>query len=117
MKAHNRGVAQTPANSIGIPGVSPIGRLDRRGLPPPSHEADDYTIGLLGSEGNSFTPVKLSRPQLDLILKLEDRINSAAKLSGFHPTFVVYHGGIRNAGTKEQPVWEPAGKPVRPQRI
>lgn len=107
---------ESPANRLGIPHVPHVGRVDRR-LPPPSHEPDDYTIGLLGSEGNSFTPVKLSRTQLDFVLRLEDRINSAAKLSGFHPTFVVYHGGIRNVGTKQEPVWEPAGKPVRKPRI
>jgi hypothetical protein len=90
--------------------------VDKR-LPPPSDEADDYTIALHGSEGNSFTPVKLSRAQLDIILKLEDRISTAGRLSGFHPIFVVYHGGLKNAGTKDDPVWEPSGKPVRNQRI
>ncbi|AZS12604.1 hypothetical protein HWB99_gp068 [Mycobacterium phage DrLupo] len=114
MKAVNRGVAHTQANLVGIP----HGR-DRRDprLPPPSNESDDYTIALHGSEGNSLTPVKLSRSQLETILKLEDRINAAAKLSGYYPKFVVYHGGLRNVGTKEDPVWEPAGRPVRNQRI
>jgi hypothetical protein len=90
--------------------------VDKR-LPPKSTEADDYTIALHGSEGNSFTPVKLSPQQLETILRLEDRINTAGRLSGFHPIFVVYHGGLHNAGTKEDPVWEPAGKPVRNHRI
>jgi hypothetical protein len=91
-------------------------RRDKR-LPPPSKDPDDYTIGLHGSEGNSFTPIKLSREQLAVVLAVEDRMSSAAKGCGFQPEFRVYYGGVKNVGNKDYPVWEPSGKPVQRLRV
>lgn len=91
-------------------------KRDRR-LPPPSREADDYTIGLLGSEGSSFTPIKLDRAQLGVLLAVEDRINTAAKGYGFVPEMVVYYGGVKNVGLKNDPVWEPSGTRVQRAKV
>ena len=86
-------------------------------LPPPSKDADEYTIGLLGSEGCSFTVIKLNRTQLQMILALENRIDDYARGSVYSPEFVVYYGGLKNSGTKKDPVWEPAGQRVLKPRI
>ncbi|AAN02120.1 gp66 [Mycobacterium phage Barnyard] len=117
MRAQKIPPVASQANRLGIPGVTSGGERRDPRLPPPSQTPDDYTIALHGSEGNSLTPVKLSRSQLETILKLEDRINTAGKTSGYPPVFVVYHGGLKNVGSKQDPIWEPAGKPVRNQRI
>lgn len=86
-------------------------------LPPPSRDADDYTIALLGSEGSSFTPVKLSRIELATLLAIEDRINTHARGFGYQPELIVYYGGVKNIGTKDDPVWEPSGNRVQRPKI
>jgi hypothetical protein len=93
------------------------GQLTARPLAPVSHDADDYTIALYGSEGSSFTPMQLDRTQLGILLAVEDRINSHAKASPFAPELAVFYGGIVNVGTDEDPVWEPKGTRVQGSRI